>query len=215
MLNSVKKTLYQNSFLWLRRNLVIIILMSLGLKGICQDKPPFLRRGSVDIAANFGEGSFAGALTWAKFGLLSKKIDKLEVGYGLRFTSFVGANKFFVTAPSKYTSPVQDLGTIFSKTIDENIDTITTATAVTNSLNFAVFIQYAIRPKLEAGFNIDLVGFSFGPSRKFNVISSVFDPNQSPVISGSPTRFNLLLTSDNDLGSLNSEFYLRYWVNSR
>jgi hypothetical protein len=30
-----------------------------------------------------------------------------------------------------------------------------------------------------------------------------------------PTAFNLLLISDSDIGSLNSELYARYWINDR
>jgi hypothetical protein len=60
------------------------------------------------------------------------------------------------------------------------------------------------------GCNIDVIGLSFGPAKSFNIISSVYDAGQEPVQRASPTVFNLLLTSDNDIGSLNSEFYIRY-----
>jgi hypothetical protein len=139
----------------------------------------------------------------------------LKVGYGVRFTSFAGANKYYVTAPSKYTSPVQSIGTIFSETIKENIDTVTTATAFVNSLNLDIYIQYAISKRIDIGFNIDAAGFSFGPEQQFNIISSTLDPGQSPVVAGSPTRWNVLLTSDNDIGSLNSEFFIRYAIRSK
>jgi len=137
------------------------------------------------------------------------------VGYGLRFTSYVGANKFYTTAPAKYTSTRQDIATIFSETIEENIDTITTPTAITYSLNATLNAHYRITSRWDIGFNIDLVGVSFGPERKLNIISSSFDSNQQPVQYGKPTSFNLLLTSDNDLGSLNSEFFVRYWILSK
>jgi hypothetical protein len=127
----------------------------------------------------------------------------------------LGANKFYVTAPSKYTSSVQSPATIFSENIEENIDTITTATANTNSLNITIHAEYALTKKITLGFNIDAVGFSFGPEKTFNVISSSFDANQSPIQPGSPTTWNVLLISDNDIGSLNSEFFLRYWLSEK
>lgn len=167
-----------------------------------------------DIAASVSPGSFSGALSWSHLHPVALK-GKLKLGYGVRLTSFIGANKFYTTAPAKYTSPVQNLGTIFSRTIEENIDTITTATASTNSANIALYIECKLSPRFDIGFNIDAVGFSFGPEKQFNIISSTFDPNQAPVQSGSPTTLNLLLTSDNDIGSLNSEFYLKYNLNER
>lgn len=78
-----------------------------------------------------------------------------------------------------------------------------------------ISLHYSLTSKVEVGFNIDAIGFSFGPRKQFDIISSSYDTNQSPVQSGSPTRFNLLLTSDNDIGSLNSEFYVRYWFTER
>jgi hypothetical protein len=168
-----------------------------------------------DVSVAGAGGRFSTAMSWSHLHGIGKKKQKLKVGYGLRFTNFIAANKYFTTAPAKYTSDVQGLGTIFSETIDENIDTITTATALTFSLNLGLYIQYTLTPKVDVGCNIDVVGFSFGSSKSFNVISSVYDPRQEPVQRASPTSFNLLLTSDNDIGSLNSEFYARYKFNSK
>ncbi len=168
-----------------------------------------------ELSASAAGGSFASALSWSHMNTLTKRIPNLKIGYGIRFSTFVAANKFYVTAPAKYTSPVQNFGTIFSKTNEANIDTITTATANTNSLNIAICIEYSITKRIDVGFNIDAVGLSFGQEKTFNVISSSFDANQSPIQTGSPTHLNLLLTSDNDIGSLNSEFFVRYWLNQK
>ena len=168
-----------------------------------------------DVSAAGASGQFSTALSWSHLHGIGKKKQRLQVGYGLRFTTFVAANKYYTTAPAKYTSSVQGLGTIFSETIDENIDTITTATALTFSLNVALYIQYRLTPRIEIGCNIDVAGFSVGPSKSFNVISSAYDSGQEPVQRASPTSLNLLLTSDNDIGSLNSEFYARYKFNSK
>jgi hypothetical protein len=163
-----------------------------------------------DATAAVGDGSFSTSLAWSHLHGIGKKKQRLKVGYGLRLTSFVAANQYYTTAPSKYTSTTQSLGTIFSETIHQNIDTITTATALTYSFNLAIYIQYTLSRKIDVGCNIDVVGVSFGPSKQFNVISTVYDPGQEPIQKGSPTRLNLLLTSDNDIGSLNSEFFIRY-----
>ncbi len=168
-----------------------------------------------DIATSFGSGKFAAALAWSHLHGIGKKEQRFKIGYGVRFTSFTGANKYYTTAPASLTSTSQGPGTIFSDDVVANIDTITTATTLTNSLNGAIYFQYNISSKFDVGFNIDAIGFSFGPEKQFNVISSSFDPGQSPIQKGSPTSFNLLLISDNDIGSLNSELYLRYWITKK
>jgi hypothetical protein len=190
---------------------ILTIIVWTGTRCWAQEKLSYKNHNHFELSASGSSGKFSGALSWAHVNTLTKQIPKLKVGYGLRFTSFTAANKFYVTAPAAYTSAVQNIFTIFSETIAENIDTIATPTANTNSLNVAIYIEYAISKKFDLGFNIDVVGFSFGSEKEFNVLSSSFDANQSPVQKGSPTRHNLLLTSDNDIGSLNSEFFIRYW----
>jgi hypothetical protein len=187
--------------------LVLAITSSLA---VAQKTSRYREQHYFDASVAIGNESFSGSVGWSHLHGIGKKKQRLKVGYGVRYTSFVAANKYYTTAPSKYTSSTQSLGTIFSETIQENIDTITTATAITHSFNLALHIQYTITTKFDIGCNIDLVGVSFGPSKQFNIISNVYDAGQEPVQQGSPTTLNLLLTSDNDIGSLNSEFFVRY-----
>ncbi len=167
-----------------------------------------------DLAFSLGKQEVVGALSWNHLHGIGNKKQRFKIGYGLRLTSYYGysAGKFYTTAPSKYTSPVQGPTTIFSKTIEKNIDTIAFANPQVNSVNISINLQYSLSKKLELGFNIDAVGFSFAAKQLTSVISSVYDQNQPYLLSATPTKFNLLLTSDNDKGSLNSEFYLRYWL---
>lgn len=167
-----------------------------------------------DLAFSLGSKEVLGALSWSHFHGLGSKKQRFKVGYGLRFSSYYGYSngKNYTTAPSKYTSTVQGPTTIFSETIEKNIDTVAFANPQVNSLNLTINLQYSISKKFEVGFNIDAVGFSFGGKQPGSIISSVYDANQSYLVSAKPTTLNLLLTSDNDIGSLNSELYLRYWL---
>lgn len=165
-----------------------------------------------DIGGNIGDQQAAGVLSWMHLHGIGHKKQRLKIGYGIRFTSYVGANKWYTTAPSKYTSTRQDPLTIFSDNIDHNIDTIALVTPQVNLINLSLNISYNVWKSFDLGFNIDVIGFSFGQSQKANVLSSSFDSGQPPVTTVKPTSFNLLLTSDNDIGSLNSEFFIRYWI---
>jgi len=195
----------------IRKHQLLLLLFIFGCHpAIAQDikqKPTDLF--DISLAASKSQLSVAGS--WIRLHQIGKK-GRIEVGYGIRFTSFTASNKLYTTAPAKYTSPRQDIFTIFSKTFTENIDTIRTSTTVTHSLNATFNIQFRAAPRFDVGFNIDVVGFSFGPRKNFKVISSSLDLGQNVDQQASPTRFNLLLTSDNDIGSLNSEFFARYWI---
>jgi hypothetical protein len=170
-----------------------------------------------DLAFSMGKQEVLGALSWSHLHGVGNKKQRLKIGYGLRLSSYYGysSGKFYTTAPSKYTSPVQGPTTIFSETIEKNIDTIAFANPQVNSLNISINIQYSLSKKIELGFNIDAFGFSFGAKQPASVISSVYDPNQQYRQDSKPTKLNLLLTSDNDIGSLNSEFYARYWITEK
>ncbi len=200
------------------RKIFIIILIHVNVQLInAQDSTKscnYKFNNNYDLAFSLGEKEILGAISWSHFHGIGNKKQRFKVGYGLRFSSFYGYSegKNYTTAPSKYTSTIQGPTTIFSETIENNIDTITFANPQVNSLNISINLQYSISKKFEVGFNIDAIGFSFGGKQPASIISSVYDANQPYLISAKPTSLNLLLTSDNDIGSLNSEFYLRYWL---
>ena len=80
-----------------------------------------------------------------------------------------------------------------------------------NTLNLAINVGYRISPKFGVGFNIDAVGVSFGGKKEGSYING----NQGQATSAKPTSFNVLLIGNNDKGSLNSEFYLRYFIKEK
>jgi hypothetical protein len=74
------------------------------------------------------------------------------------------------------------------------------------SINLFAGLEYISKYKLLAGFNIDLIGGTFG-TRSYKTI------NAEPVYAINPEGINMLLGGSNDKGSLNSEFYLGYRFN--
>ncbi|OIN57504.1 hypothetical protein [Arsenicibacter rosenii] len=139
---------------------------------------------------------------------------RFRIGYGLRFTSAFGKNTTYRTAPARLTSGKHSIFALFSEDLVQNIDTLKFPVTQINSFNISIHLEYALTRKVAAGFNIDGIGFSFGSDR-----SSTFTSKGTgrSALTGStqqarPTAFNLLLISDSDIGSLNSEAYVRYQV---
>jgi len=156
-----------------------------------------------DMAIAGGKDVFQSSMSWSHLHGFGKKDQRFKVGYGIRFGSFFGGNLLYTTAPSKYTSN------------EDQIDTLSLINAQVNTLNANIHLQYTLFKKLDLGFNIDAIGFSFGSAQKSSILSSSLDPGYSPVQQSKPTVFNLLLIGDNDKGSLTSEFYVRYWLSPR
>lgn len=142
---------------------------------------------------------------------------RLRIGYGLRLTSAFGRNTDYKTAPSELVKgPGKEsvLG-LFSKDLDENIDTLRLPKTQGHSVNLSFNLEYVLSRRVELGFNIDVVGFTFGPKQSGTFIAN--RPVRSP-LSGTDqeaylTQFNVLLGDRSDRGSLNSESYVRYRFN--
>ncbi len=137
------------------------------------------------------------------------KSQKMGIGLGARATSYLGANQYYVTAPAKLTSGGPGPFVIFKENIIDNIDSLLVKSPLVTSINLSINIQYQLSNKFSAGFNIDALGFSFGSKKIGNYINGF----TGRLTQGKPTTLNLLLTSDNDFGSLNSELFVRYKVN--
>ncbi len=137
---------------------------------------------------------------------------RFRIGYGLRLTSAFGSNTDYVTAPAKLTSGQQSFAALVAETIVTNLDTVRFAKNQVNSLNVSINLEYGITRRFDIGINIDAIGVSFGAKQTGTFIansparSSLSGTQQSARVS----PFNLLLISDSDLGSLNSEAYVRY-----
>ena len=172
-----------------------------------------------DLAVSAGSGGSSAALSYTKMFAVGKK-QAFRIGYGLRLTSFSGTNQDYITAPANLTAGKSSLAAFFEpKKLETQLDTVRFGSVNTNSVNLSINLQYELTKKLEVGFNIDAIGVTLG-GRKSGVVKAVQSDaqgksNNGKTIAGVPTAFNLLLISDSDIGSLNSELYARYWVSKK
>ncbi len=156
------------------------------------------------LTANAGASSFASSLAWSHYHGIGKQ-RRFRIGYGLRVTNFWGSDLEYTTAPAKYTSGRQSIAALFAQNINANIDTVNFSGAQVNFLNAGIYLSYIIpywKNRFAVGVNIDAAGFSFGAGRQASY--------KGKTVSAKPGIFNLLLISDSDKGSLNSEWYVSY-----
>ncbi len=199
------------------KRLFICLLVTLMAQGSlwAQDEEPRPHSNWVDLMIGVGNGQTNVSTSYQhawKFGARKR----LLMGVGMRLSGFFASDKYFVTAPAKIVKGEGGPGALFKKPIEENMDSVHFNTANTYALNFMLNIRYSFTDRFSAGFNIDLIGVSFGKQQSGTYINGN-DPsgNTSQPTAGAPTGFNLLLIADNDLGSLNSEFFVGYRINER
>lgn len=175
------------------------------------DFQPRIRTADLSVATNGNLSSIA--LTVNQLHGLGQS-RRFKIGYGLRFTATTANQLDYITAPAKLTSGKQSIVALFTENINDNLDTLQLSKTQTNSLNISIHLEYGITRRLGVGFNIDGVGYSFGGKQSGKFISnrptrsSLHNSTQSAKV----TSLNALLISDSDIGSLNSEAYVRYRV---
>jgi hypothetical protein len=147
---------------------------------------------------------------------LGKKKKKFSIGFGARLTSSFGSGSLeYITAPAKITSGETGPGVFFASNIPENIDTLILDGTQVNSINAYVLLNYKFHKKWRAEFNIDLAGLSIGGRKNGILYYGESTPAAKFTTTAQPTTGNLLLISDNDLGSLNSELKVFYSLKKR
>lgn len=186
--------------------LVSLVLLSGSLRA--QQAKQSVDYLNIDLGAGSYRGTFSASILrdW-RFGAK----QRLGVGLGVRFTSFLGANLYYITAPAKLTSGSAGPLIIFKENITKNIDSLLIKSPQVNAFNLMINLGYQFNSKIVVGFNIDAIGFSFGRNARANYMNGASGKNTT----ANPTPFNVLLISDNDRGTLNSELYVKYSLNER
>jgi hypothetical protein len=149
---------------------------------------------------SFGFGNSQGSISAGYFYNLNLGLKKkFFIGTGIRFNAYYGSKINYLSAPAKLAGE------------ESKIDTLVAPKPSVYAINALINLGYNFNAKIQAGFNIDLIGFSFGPQGK-----PTFIANGTPTLTqAKPTGFNALLVGNNDMGTVNSEFYLRYKINNK
>jgi hypothetical protein len=199
----------------MKKILIAALVTISSITGYAQQKAISKTNKFLDIAGTVGtsQGSVAASYVYNwKFGFGKKK--NWEAGIGARLTSSFGTKLEYTTAgPAKFTrtSTIPFL-IVFAGQRPENWDTLTVQRPLVNALNITANFGYNFTPRWSGGFNIDLIGASFGRKSPAVFLSNGITTTEP---SAKPTAFNLLLTGDHDRGSLNSEFFVKYKFNDR
>jgi hypothetical protein len=184
-----------------------ILFSTIVLNATAQKKES--KEQSITGSIALGSKQFTTAFSYRYLWNFGKK-KQWQMGTGVRWSSNFGNKNYYITAPAKLTSGKTGPGVFFANQINQNIDSLFFPQSQTNAINITVNFGYQINNKFLVGFDIDAIGFSFGGKKE-----SAYLGNGGSIApaNAKPTGFNLLLVSDNDLGSLNSEFFAQYQIN--
>ncbi|WP_020599279.1 hypothetical protein [Spirosoma panaciterrae] len=153
-----------------------------------------------------------------------------SLGWTLRLGAFYGDNLDYYTAPARLTREKSGFAALGAPLVVKNIDTIRYDYVTMTSLNVGVRAQINLG-KVEIGASADLLGLTIGKSRTGRYKSStgqftlhsasgadsinVYFQGNNVFQKASPSRFNVRLLGDNDIGTLATEIYARIHVSQR
>ncbi|MFD2570570.1 hypothetical protein ACFSUS_08000 [Spirosoma soli] len=154
----------------------------------------------------------------------------LAFGWTVRLGAFYGDNINYYTAPARLTRGQSGLGSLGKPLVIDNVDTVRYDYVTMTSLNAGVRAQLNLG-WVELGASADLLGLTFGKRRIGRYRSStgqytikgstgsdsinVFFQGANTFQQASPSRLNLRLLGDNDIGTLSTEVYARVRINQR
>jgi hypothetical protein len=162
----------------------------------------------ISIGSN-GYQSFA-SLATNQYWKLGKNQKHLQVGLGVRLTlSFGGKNINYMTDDPAISSGHTGLGSIFTKRISKNIDTLNVSSTQVNTMNAVLYLRYELNPKWAIDFNMDLAGFAFGGS-KSSTLTYGEQSDATRTTNAKPSPRNVLLFSAYNRGSFYNELMLSY-----
>lgn len=191
------------------KKVVLLSSLLLSFTYLIAQKKPIEK--SISLSTAFGNSEFSTVFMYQHMRNLGKK-ERFKIGGGIRLTNYFGFNKYFTTAPAKLTSGQTGPGVLFSEDLSQNIDTVLFKTSQVNALNLSINFEYQLYKELRLGFNIDAIGISLGGNKNGSYLGN---NGIGAATSAKPTFFNLLLVSDNDLGTLNSELFAAYQYNKK
>ncbi len=198
----------------MNRILLLAITVLISITAISQtvkkDSTAKTSMNFADFSVGFSQNQAIIASSYTHYWGIGKK-QRLQLGLGARLTNSFGTDQYFTTANAQLTSGKTGPGVLFADDIQANVDSFFIGKPQINAFNISFNSEYFVSKKFSVGFNIDLIGFSFGAAKTGTYINN----GRTSLVGAKPTSFNLLLISDNDKGSLNSEIFARYKLNAK
>jgi len=205
----------------LQRMIAILLLLGPAL-AIAQVKVPLIARTHHEFGSMLATNTSMTTLSVnrVQYWGVGRKLKHFKFGLGGRLTAAFGKNgNDYITAPAILTSGKTGPGVFFADQINQNIDTLTLQRTTNFILNAYLALSYDFSSRWAAEFNIDLAGISFGPQtsgilyfKEGKSITPFAGDVREIYTDARPSTYNVLLISDNDRGSLNSEFFVSYRV---
>jgi len=134
---------------------------------------------------------------WEEWGL--GKNQAWKVGYGVRLSSYFGNQINHFSAPPDFYND------------EATRDSVWVGKPQMSNIALYIGAGYVIKDRVEIGFNIDVVGYTFGGDKAATYIGA----GNEVTTTVNPGSVTALLIGANDIGMVKSEFFAGYKFNDK
>lgn len=205
------------------------ILTLFSIYSIAQSPVAARLNSGLDLGMAYSKSNYNPSLAYYQLiNIGERKI--ISLGWTARLGAFYGDNLDYYTAPARLTRGKTGLGALSGPIINSNIDTVRFDYITMTSFTVGVRAQINLG-WLELGASADILGLTLGKYRtgryqsstgKFMIHGSSGKDSVSVYYQGAntfqqahPSRLNVRLLGDNDIGTLSTEVYARVRLNQR
>ena len=210
------------------KKILIGILTLFSIHSFAQSPVSERLRSGVDAGMGFTTGTYHPSIAYYQL-LNVGEHKRFSVGWTARLGAFYGDNLNYYTAPARLTRGKTGFNALSAPLIVNNMDTVRFDYVTMTSLNVGIRAQLNLG-RVEFGASADLLGITFGKTRtgryksstghyalpnSLGVDSTVYFQGNNAFQQASPSKLNVRLLGDNDIGTLSTEVYARVWINKR
>ncbi|AQG78465.1 hypothetical protein [Spirosoma montaniterrae] len=202
------------------RKILVALFTLLSVCSFAQSPVATRLSSGIDLGMGYTKDNYNPSFAYYQLLNLGEK-KRFSVGWTFRFAPYYGDNLNFYTAPARLTREKSGFSALAAPLVERNIDTVRFDFITATSANLGIRVQVNLGI-VDIGASADLLGITYGRWRTATYRSStgLFQPDSSGSVPqpfrgannqqrGYPTRFNVRMLGDNDIGTLNTEVYAR------
>ncbi|WP_338874840.1 hypothetical protein WBJ53_04390 [Spirosoma sp. SC4-14] len=207
---------------------IVALLTLFSIHSFAQSPVAARLKSGFDVGMSYSKSNYNPSIAYYQLINVGER-KMFSLGWTVRLGAFYGDNLNYYTAPSRLTRGKTGFGALSEPLLVQNIDTVRFDYVTMTSLSAGLRAQVNLGI-IDLGVSADLLGVTIGRSRTgrytsstgyYNLKtaasrdSSVYFQGNNVFQQTHPSRLNVRLLGDNDIGTLSSEVYARLHLNQR
>ncbi|UHG90601.1 hypothetical protein [Spirosoma oryzicola] len=210
------------------KKFIIAVLTLFSIPGFAQSPVSTRLSSGYDVGMAYSKNNYNPSLAYYQMINIGER-KLFSLGWTLRLGAYYGDNLNYYTAPARLTRGKTGFNALSEPLIIKNIDTVRMDYSSMTSLNLGIRAQVNLGV-VELGASAELLGLTLGKSRtgRYRSSTGYYKQTNAAGVDSTiyfrvanadqktrPSRLNVRLLGDNDIGTLSTEVYARIRISQR